>query len=146
MVNIILVGLRVEFLKLLLTLLLSIISVTNLCAADSVRPVNKDESGIAIKGYDTVAYLAESRGVRGKEGFEYLYEESRWRFSSAVHRDLFAANQVRYMPRYKGFCASGMIAGRLGSANPEVWKIIDTKLWILLHLFLNRGNPMVSNI
>lgn len=103
MVNIGLTGLRIEFLKILLALGLSILPVTKLFAADSVRPVNKDEAGIAIKGYDPVGYFAENRAVKGKEEFEYLYEGARWRFSSAAHRDLFAANPERYMPQYGGF-------------------------------------------
>ena len=130
MVNIALVSVRIQFLKLLLALVLSILPVTSLCAADSVRPVNKDEAGIAIKGFDPVAYFAESRAVKGKKEFEHLYEESRWRFSSAAYRDLFAANPERYMPQYGGFCAGGMIAGRLVSADPEAWKIIDGKLFL----------------
>jgi hypothetical protein len=49
MVNIALTGLRIEFLKILLALVLSILPVTNLFAGDSVKPVNKDEAGIAIR-------------------------------------------------------------------------------------------------
>ncbi len=103
MVNIALRGLRIEFLKLLLALVLSILPVMNLFAGDSERPVNKDKSDIAIKGYDPVAYFTENRAVKGKEEFEYLYEGARWRFSSAAHRDLFVANPERYLPQYGGF-------------------------------------------
>jgi YHS domain-containing protein len=103
MVSTALTGLRIKFLKILLAIVLSILPVTNLFAADSVRPVNKDKSGIAIKGYDPVAYFVENRAVKGKEEFEYLYEGTRWRFSSAAHRDLFTANPERYMPQYGGF-------------------------------------------
>ncbi len=98
-----LTDLRIDFLKILLAVVLSISPVTNLFAGDSVRPVNKDESDIAIKGYDPVAYFTENRAVKGKEEFEYLYEGARWRFSSAAHRDLFATNPERYMPQYGGY-------------------------------------------
>ncbi len=103
MVNIALTGVRIEFTKLLLALVLSILPVTNLFAGSSVRPLNKDKSDIAIKGYDPVAYFAENRAVKGKEEFEYLYEGARWRFSSAVHRDLFASDPEHYIPQYGGF-------------------------------------------
>ena len=103
MENIPLMGFRTKFFKILLPFVLSILPVTRLFAADSVRPVNKNEVGIAIKGYDPVAYFTENRAVKGKEEFEYLYEGARWRFSNAAHRDLFAANPERYMPQYGGF-------------------------------------------
>ncbi len=103
MVSIVLRGLRIKFLKILLTLVLFVLPVTNLLAVDSAKPVNKDKAGIAIKGYDPVAYFAENRAVKGKEEFEYLWEGARWRFSSAAHRDLFVANPERYMPQYGGF-------------------------------------------
>jgi hypothetical protein len=57
MVNIALTGLRIEFLKILLALVLSILPVTNLFAGDSVKPVNKDEAGIAIRLRDTIQLL-----------------------------------------------------------------------------------------
>ncbi len=101
--NIFLTGDRIKFIKALLFLLLSVLLAKTLFAADSVRPINKDNTGNAIKGYDPVAYFAENRAVKGKEEFEYLYEGARWRFSSAAHRDLFAANPERYMPQYGGF-------------------------------------------
>ena len=98
-----LMGFRTKFFKILLALVLSIFPVTNLFAGSSVRPLNKDKSDIAIKGYDPVAYFAENRALKGKEEFEYLYEGARWRFSSAAHRDLFAADPEHYMPQYGGF-------------------------------------------
>ena len=103
MENITLTGFRMKFFKILLALVLSILPVTNLFAGDSMRPVNKDKAGIAIKGYDPVAYFTENRAVKGKEEFGCLYEGAQWRFSSAAHRDLFAANPERYVPQYGGF-------------------------------------------
>ena len=103
MKNLPLMSFRTKFFKVVLALVLSIMPVTNLFGGDSVRPVNKDKTGIAIKGYDPVAYFAEHRAVKGKEEFEYLYEGAQWRFLSAGHRDLFAANPERYMPQYGGF-------------------------------------------
>ncbi len=103
MKNIPLMGFRMKFFKILLALVLSILPVTNLFAGDSVRPVNKDKAGIAIKGYDPVAYFTENRAIRGKDEFEYLYEGAQWWFSSAGHRDLFAASPERYMPQYGGY-------------------------------------------
>ncbi len=59
--------------------------------------------GVAIKGYDPVAYFTENRAVKGSSEFTYNWNEARWQFSTAAHRDLFAANPRKYAPNHGGF-------------------------------------------
>ncbi len=66
-------------------------------------PVNSTDTGIAIKGYDAVAYFTESRAVKGSRTHAYQWRESTWHFSSAAHRELFAAEPEHYAPKYGGF-------------------------------------------
>ena len=65
--------------------------------------VNTNKFGIAIKGYDTVAYFTEGTAVKGNPEIEVLYKDARWFFSSAANRDLFKENPERYIPQYGGF-------------------------------------------
>jgi hypothetical protein len=67
------------------------------------KPVNTDKFGIAIKGYDTVAYFTEGRALKGKPEYEVSYQDARWRFSSAANRDLFKDDPERYIPQYGGY-------------------------------------------
>ena len=67
------------------------------------KAVNTDKFGIAIKGYDTVAYFTEGRAVKGNPEFEVSYKDARWFFSSATNRDLFKGSPERYTPQYGGF-------------------------------------------
>ena len=59
--------------------------------------------GIAIHGYDTVAYHTENRAVKGKSEFSYEWNDAEWHFASAENRDLFAADPDRYAPQYGGY-------------------------------------------
>jgi hypothetical protein len=59
--------------------------------------------GIAIHGYDTVAYHTENRAVKGKKEFSHEWNDAEWHFASAENRDLFAADPDRYAPQYGGF-------------------------------------------
>ena len=59
--------------------------------------------GVAIKGYDPVAYFTENRAVKGKSEFAYTWNEASWYFSKAENRDLFAANPQKYTPYHGGF-------------------------------------------
>jgi YHS domain-containing protein len=65
--------------------------------------VNKTSSGVAIKGYDTVAYYSENRAVIGKREFSFNWNGAEWYFSTAENRDLFAADPDRYAPQYGGY-------------------------------------------
>jgi YHS domain-containing protein len=65
--------------------------------------VNQMSWGVAIKGYDTVAYHTEGRAVKGQVKYSYEWNDAKWHFSSAENRDLFAADPDRYAPKYGGY-------------------------------------------
>ena len=65
--------------------------------------VNKTFFGVAIKGYDTVAYHIENRAVKGKSKFSHKWNDAKWYFVNADNRDLFAADPERYAPQYGGY-------------------------------------------
>lgn len=72
-------------------------------AGDASKKINTTWLGVAIKGYDAVAYFTEGRAIKGKKQFEFKWQDARWRFTSAANRDLFAADPEAYAPQYGGF-------------------------------------------
>jgi YHS domain-containing protein len=88
------------------------------------------ELEIAIKKYDPVAYFTESRAVHGTDAYTFSHRDMIWYFSSQKNRDLFAADPQAYAPQYDGYCAWAMTESRLAVTDPEVWKIIDGKLYL----------------
>ena len=85
---------------------------------------------VALKGHDTVAYFTEKRPVMGTAQNGYAWDGSRYLFSSAKNRDAFAANPDRYTPQFGGLCATGVGMGFKSAADPNVWKIVDGKLYV----------------
>ena len=79
------------------------------------QKINKDTEGVAILGYDTVAYFTDGRPVKGSPDFEYAWQDARWRFASAEHRTVFASNPERYAPQFGGFCTGAMRFGETAS-------------------------------
>ena len=65
--------------------------------------INKTFFGVAIKGYDTVAYHTEGRAVKGDRKFSYEWNDAKWHFASVINRDLFAADPDRYAPEFGGY-------------------------------------------
>ena len=68
----------------------------------AVDKFNKSKTGVAIRGFDTVAFHAEKRAVKGKKEFSYQWQDATWYFKNAENRDLFAADPVRYAPQFGG--------------------------------------------
>jgi YHS domain-containing protein len=105
--------------------------------ATSLPSVAAENAPLAIKGYDPIAYFTTGHPMRGRPEFEYEWDELRYRFSSAEHRELFKADPVRYAPQFGNFCAMALTKGQLDEANPENWLISDGKLYIF-----NKAAPM----
>jgi len=101
-----------------------------LLLASNARAINVDLFGVAIGGYDPVAYFTLGRAVQGTSAHEHRWSDAAWHFSSAEHRDLFVSDPTRYAPQYGGFCAAGLAMGGKWKADPEVWKIVDGKLFL----------------
>ena len=97
----------------------------------SLRPVLPAEPApLAIKGYDPVAYFVLQRATPGTAQFVYDWDEHRWQFSNARHRDLFKADPVRYAPQFANFCAVALSRGEVREANPEYWLISEGRLYL----------------
>ena len=85
---------------------------------------------VAIKGYDPVAYFKAGKAQQGSELFTFDWHGMTWLFSSKENRDLFAASPEKYAPQYDGYCAWAMTEARKAVTDPEVWKIVDGKLYL----------------
>jgi YHS domain-containing protein len=98
--------------------------------AGKVDAIYKDGSGLAIRGYDPVAYFREHKPVKGSGQFRYTWMGATWLFASAVNRDQFASNPVQYAPQYGGYCSYAVSKGHTASIDPEAWRIVDGKLYL----------------
>ena len=85
---------------------------------------------LAIKGYDPVAYFTDAKPTPGSSDIESVWDEHRYRFATAEHRDMFVADPVRYAPQFGNFCAMALAKGLLVVANPDNWLISDGKLYV----------------
>lgn len=86
--------------------------------------------GVAIGGYDPVAYFSLGKPTLGSEQFSYMWQGTNWRFASAENRDAFAAKPELYAPQYGGYCAYAMSGGGFATGDGERWKIVDNKLYL----------------
>lgn len=87
--------------------------------------------GLAIKGYDPVAFHKDGKPIKGSGDYELIWKDATWRFASAAHRDLFNTDPLKYAPRYGGYCAWAVAQGSTASVDPQnAWRIVDGKLYL----------------
>ncbi|HEU0155849.1 MAG TPA: YHS domain-containing (seleno)protein, partial [Stellaceae bacterium] len=58
------------------------------------------------------------------------WDDYRWQFASAAHRDMFKADPVHYAPQFGNYCAMALSLGQVVVANPENWLISNGKLYV----------------
>lgn len=88
------------------------------------------KKGLAIQGYDPVAYFTENKAVEGSDKISHTKADITYHFSSTKNRQLFIENPERYEPEYGGYCAYAMADGDKVRIDPETFKIIDNKLYL----------------
>jgi hypothetical protein len=84
---------------------------------------------VVLRGYDSVAYFTDNKAVKGVPTISYEWDESRYQFSSAKNRQTFSANPDRYTPQFAGFCTAAMAKGVKVEANPEIFMVVNGKLY-----------------
>jgi len=91
--------------------------------------VNED-NGLALKGYDPVAYFTDHKPVKGSEAHKFVYQGITYEFASETHRKLFAAAPEKYLPQFDGFCAFGVSHGHKADIDPAAFSVVDGKLYL----------------
>lgn len=89
-----------------------------------------EKDGVAINGYDPVAYFAEMKPVKGSPEFHVGYQGSTFYFSTAANRDTFTANPDTFAPQYGGYCAFGMAKGYKAVINPDAFTVVGQRLYL----------------
>ena len=114
-------------------LIMSIVLLTtfNLSAQQS-EIFNK--SGIAIGGYDPVAYFKEGKPVKGIGEFSLEWNDVTWIFSKQQNLDSFKLDPAKFAPRYGGYCAYGVSEDHKSPTDPQAWTIVDGKLYLNYNL------------
>ena len=114
-----------------------IMAITNAQSALRAKEFNL-EKGLAIQGYDPVAYFTQNKAVKGAKQFAALVDGATYYFSTAANKDLFIKDYKKYEPQYGGWCAYAMGAtNEKVEIDPETFKIANGKLFLFYHTWVN---------
>jgi hypothetical protein len=95
--------------------------------------------GVAVGGYDPVAYFTTGKPTLGKTEFTHAHEGAIWRFASAGNREAFTADPVKYAPQYGGYCAWAVSQGYTAKGDPNAWSIVGDKLYLNYNKAVQKG-------
>jgi len=100
-------------------------------ALAALEPVNKTLfGGLAVDGYDVVAYFTAGKPVEGNAAHSAKWNGAVWRFASAEHKAAFEKEPERYAPAYGGYCAWAVANGYTADTDPAAWAIVDGRLYL----------------
>ncbi len=94
------------------------------------RIVTDYNSGLAIYGFDPVAYFVDGAATPGHGEFEYRLGGVVWRFRNAGNRTAFIADPEVYRPRYGGYDPVAVARGVAAAGDPRLWLVVGEHLYL----------------
>lgn len=114
------------------TSLLTILTLISLSATVDAAPakqlLNLDRKGVAVQGYDVVAFFTDGKPVKGNPAFASTHAGATYWFASAAHKTAFDAEPAKFTPQFGGYCAYGVSRGKLVEIDVEAFQIVDGRL------------------
>ncbi|HEX7373631.1 MAG TPA: YHS domain-containing (seleno)protein [Steroidobacteraceae bacterium] len=89
-----------------------------------------EKDGVALRGYDPVAYFTDGKPTKGTSAHAYEYKGSKFYFATAANQRQFARDPAKYAPQFGGFCALGTANGYKVSTQPDAFAVVDGKLYL----------------
>ncbi len=109
---------------------LFILSVCIAATSAAQEPGYYNTNGIAIKGYDAVAYFLQQQAVAGNDNYVVDWSGSKWKFVSQANMDSFKLAPQKYAPQYGGYCAYGCSENHKSPTDPNAFTIVGDKLYL----------------
>ena len=114
--------------KLILSLVVATLALPLFAQTPAKTLLNLDQSGVAIQGYDPVAFFTDHKPVKGDAKFLVKHDGAVYFFASKEHKDLFKADPAKYTPEFGGYCAYGVSRNKLVEIDVDAFQIVDGKL------------------
>jgi hypothetical protein len=118
-------------------------------ATTTEQVVTDRNTGLAISGFDPVAYFVDGAPLLGKDEFEFAFAGAVWRFRNEGNRGAFIADPGVYAPRFGGYDPVGIARGIAVPGDPRLWVLAGERLYLFYssenrNAFLVEVDVMVS--
>lgn len=103
-------------------------ALATLLTLHAAEPLNVDKTGLAIQGYDPVAYFEGGQPTKGDPALTSTYNGGTYRFASEAHKAAFDADPAKFVPQFGGFCAYAVSKGTTAKIDPTAFQVVDGRL------------------
>jgi YHS domain-containing protein len=98
-------------------------------AATTEAIVVDPNRGLALSGFDPVAYFTDARPLVGRGDLEFAYAGATWRFRNEGNRAAFAEHPEIYRPVFGGYDPVAVARGVGTPGHPQIWLIAGARLY-----------------
>jgi hypothetical protein len=105
-------------------------AISNSRATTTEQVVTDRNTGLAISGFDPLAYFIDGAALQGSDDFEHAYAGAVWRFRNEGNRAAFIADPEVYMPRFGGYDPVGVARGVAVPGDPRLWLMAGERLYL----------------
>lgn len=92
--------------------------------------LNLNDDGVAIQGYDPVAFFTDNKPVKGDPKILAKRDGAIYCFASKEHKEMFLKDPAKYEPVYGGYCAYGVSRDKLIEIDVDAFQIMDGRLYL----------------
>ena len=103
--------------------------VTLIAPSARASDVNQTD-GLALRGFDPVAYFTQNKALKGEPQLTTVYKGVTYEFASKEDQATFQGNPEMYVPQFGGFCAFAVSKGVKADIDPHAFAINDGKLYV----------------
>lgn len=121
-----------------IAVLIAMTSETASRAATTEQVVTDRLTGLAIYGFDPVAYFTEHKPRQGSASYELSWAGATWRFLNEGNRDAFMQDPQTYEPRFGGYDPVAVGSGLPTAGHPSIWTVHEQRLYVF-HSERNRA-------
>src|SRR5262245_60087267 len=87
--------------------------------------LNLDRHGVALHGYDPVAYFTQNKAIEGDKRITSSYRGGTYRFASQENKETFEKDPAKYEPQFGGFCGYAVSDNHTADVDPQAFIIQD---------------------
>ncbi len=98
--------------------------------AATEKTVSNPVTGLAISGFDPVAYFVDGEAKIGRPELELSHGGTVWRFLNEGNRTAFVAHPEVYAPRFGGYDPVAIARGASVPGHPQIWTVVAERLYL----------------
>ena len=99
-------------------------------AGTNERVVTDRYTGLAIGGFDPVAYFTDKEAMAGLPDYELTEDGVVWRFRNEGNRAEFLAHPEIYGPQFGGYDPVDLARGVAIAGTPRLWLVVGQRLYL----------------